>query len=58
MLKFYLKKVHLNFIEGWKILETQMINENLDDIDTLTELLKENFQDKLDKMIKCINKEE
>ena len=58
MLKFHLKKVHLNFMEGWQTTEKQMINENLDDTDTLAMLLKGNFQDKLDEMLEYIDKEE
>ena len=54
MLKFHLKKVHLNFMEGWQTTEKQMINENLDDTDTLAMLLKGKFQDKLDEMLKYI----
>ena len=58
MLKFYLKKVCLNFMEGWQTTEKQMINKNPDDTDMLITLLKGNFQDKLDEMLEHINKEE
>ena len=58
MLKFYLKKVCLNFMEGWQTTEKQMINKNPDDTDMLIILLKGNFQDKLDEMLEHINKEE
>jgi len=53
MLKFHLKKMHLNFTDGWEVTE-----EMIDDPDdgSLAMLLKEgNFQNSLDKVMQSIN---
>jgi len=54
ILKFHLKKERLHFTEGWMTLEKEMVDDPVD-VDLLAGLLKENYQDDLDKLVKSIN---
>ena len=54
MLKFHLKKLHLNFTEAWVTLENQMVYDD-PDVDLLVNLLKGEFQNDWDKIIQSIN---
>ena len=55
MLKFHLKKVRLNFTEGWITSEEQMLEDDPDE-DLLAKLVEGlNFQDGLDNVIQAIN---
>ena len=54
ILKFHLKKEHIYFTEGWMIPEKEMVDDPAD-VDLLAGLLKENYQDNLDKLVKSIN---
>ena len=57
MLKFYLKKDHLNFMAAWMTVEQQMTKDDLDE-DLLCALFQDNFQDSLDIVIWSINDDE
>ena len=57
MLKFHLKKLHLNFTETWVTPENQMTN-NKPDVDLLANLLKGEYQNDWDKIIQFINSNE
>jgi len=57
MLKFHLKKSHLNFTEAWVTLENQMMNDK-PDVDLLANLLKGGYQNDWDKIIQFINSDE
>ena len=54
ILKFHLKKERLHFTEGWMTPEKEMVDDPAD-VDLLAGLLKENYQDDLDKLVKSIN---
>ena len=56
MLKFHLKKEHLNFTADWMTAEKWMIDDDLDG-DLLRKLLDNNCQDGLDHVIQSINDE-
>jgi hypothetical protein len=57
MLKFHLKKSRLNFTAGWITSEEQMLEDDPDE-DLLARLLKDNFLDGLDTVIKAVNGDE
>jgi len=57
MLKFHLKKSHLNFTEAWVTPENQMTNDE-PDVDLLANLLKGEYQNDWDKIIQFINSDE
>ena len=54
MLKFYLKKMCLNFTDSWEVTEEEMIDDP-DDGSLAMLLMKGNFQNGLDKVIQSIN---
>jgi hypothetical protein len=56
MLKFHLKKEHLNFTADWITVEKWMIDDDLDE-DLLCKLLDSDYQDGLDHVIQSINDE-
>jgi hypothetical protein len=58
MLKFYLKKEHLNFTQNWLTPEKHMMHDDPDEEDLLHRLLQDNFQDGLDHVIQSINSHE
>jgi hypothetical protein len=58
MLKFHLKKAHLNFTEGYLLSEKQAEKELIEDApeeDMLGKLLSENYQDALDRIMRSID---
>ena len=57
MLKFNLKKEHLNFAEGWMTSEKQMTEDEPDE-DLLCNLLQGDFQNALDHVIQSINNDD
>jgi hypothetical protein len=57
MLKFYLKKTRLNFMEGWIMPESEMLKDDPDE-DLLVKLLQGNFQDGMDQIIQAIDADE
>jgi len=57
MLKFHLKKSHLNFTEAWVTSENQMVYDD-PDVDLLANLLKGEFWNDWDKIIQSINGDE
>jgi hypothetical protein len=50
MLKFHLKKVHLNFAQDWITLENKMLVDDPGE-DLLESLLRGSFQDGMDRII-------
>ena len=57
MLKFHLKKSHLNFTEAWVTPENQITNDE-PDVNLLANLLKEEYRNDWDKIIQFINSDE
>ena len=57
MLKFHLKKLHLNFTETWVMPENQMTNDE-PDVNLLVNLLKGEYWNNWDKIIQFINSNE
>ena len=57
MLKFHLKKSHLNFTEAWVMPENQMTNDE-PDVNLLANLLKGEYRNDWDKIIQFINSNE
>jgi hypothetical protein len=56
MLKFHLKKLHLNFTEAWIIESVYMLKDDLDkDSNNLAVLLKPDFWVDLDQILLSIN---
>ncbi len=53
VLKFQLKKEHLNFMAGWSTKEKQMVDDNLEE--DLLETLLESSSDDWDSVMKKIN---
>jgi hypothetical protein len=59
MLKFNLKKQHLNFVEGWITSEKEMTEDLYDaDHDLLLNLLQDDYQNAFDIAIQSINNHE
>ena len=59
MLKFHLKKSHLNFTEAWMTENAYMAEDDLDKVsNSLTVLLKPDFQADLDRILLAIKEEE
>jgi len=54
MLKFYLKKEHLNFTKGWMTVEKEMLEDEPDE-DPLQKLLQGDFQNNLDMLMQSID---
>ena len=57
MLKFHLKKSRLNFTEAWVTSENRMTNDE-PDVDLLANLLKGEYRNDWDQIIRSINSEE
>ena len=56
MLKFHLKKSHLNFTEAWMTESAYMLKDDLDkDSNNLAMLLKPDFRTDLDRILLSIN---
>jgi len=59
MLKFHLKKSRLNFTEAWMTENAYMAEDDLDKVsNSLTVLLKPDFQADLDRILLAIKEEE
>ena len=59
MLKFHLKKSRLNFTEAWMTENAYMAEDDLDKVsNSLTVLLKPDFQADLDRILLAIQEEE
>ncbi len=54
MLKFHLKKEHLNFTKGWMTVEKEMLEDEPDE-DPLQKLLQGDFQNNLDMLMQSID---
>ena len=54
MLKFCLKKDWLNFTAGWITSEKDMVDDGPEE-DLLRKLLRSDFQDMLDRVIRSVN---
>jgi len=57
MLKFHLKKMQLDFTQGWMTSGQEMVDDVADD-DLLGGLLNDSYHDVFDKAMKAIDKEE
>ena len=57
MLKFYLKKMRLDFTQGWMMSGQEMVNDVADN-DLLGGLLNDSYHDVFDKAMKAIDEKE
>ena len=57
MLKFHLKKMRLDFIQGWMTSGQEMVNDVTDN-DLLGGLLNDSYHDIFDKVMKAIDEKE
>lgn len=55
MLKFQLKKERLHFTKNWLTTEKEMMKDGSDGQDLLRQLLQDNCEDSLDKLMQVIN---
>jgi hypothetical protein len=54
MVKFSLRKEHLDFTTGWKTSERDMLDDDVEE-DLLQRVLQTGFHDQLDSVVKIIN---